>query len=114
MQFFEINNSTWVIKLLDKETLLKLYRESIDEEALFAFGVTVFPSHEILINKDMCYDQQIRTLKHELTHCFIYSYGMYNVPHYTEEMVCDLVASVNDFINDVINDFERENRNKVV
>ena len=47
----------------------------------------------------MCQDQKIKTLKHELTHCYIWNYGLYNVPHFNEEMVCDLVSSINDFIN---------------
>ena len=53
----------------------------------------------------MCFEQKIRTLKHELTHCFIYNYGLYNAPSFNEEMVCDLVASITDFINEVINKY---------
>ncbi len=114
MQLFKINNSVWTIELVDKDTLLKKYNEDSEEKAFFAYGVTLFSSHEIWINKDMCFDQQINTLKHELTHCFIFNYGMFNVPHYTEEMVCDIVANINDFINTVIEDFKRKNENKVV
>ena len=105
---FKINNSKWIIKRIDKNTMLEKYKKSVDEEACFAFGLTLFPQHEIWINKDMCYDQQIRTLKHELTHCFIYSYGMYNVPHFNEEMVCDLVASINDFITNIICEYKND------
>ncbi len=102
---FEINKTEWEIIEVDKEKLLEEYKKSVNEEACFAFGLTIFPTHQIWINKDMCFDQQVRTLKHELTHVFIYSYGMFNVPHYTEEMVCDLVASINSFINDVIKEY---------
>ena len=105
---FEINNSEWEIREEDGDTLLKMYRDRVDSEAYFTFGVTIYSSHKILINKNMCNDQKIRTLKHELTHCFIYSYGMYNVPSFDVEMVCDLVASINNFINEVVNKFKEE------
>jgi hypothetical protein len=76
--------------------------------ASFAFGVTIFPKHEIWINEDMCFEQQIKTLKHELTHCFIWSYGMYNVEVYNEEFICDLVSASNDFINEVVEKYKKQ------
>ncbi len=105
---FTINNNEWTIIEKDSDTMLKTYKENVDDRATFAFGVAIFPTHEIWINKDMCIDQKIRTLKHELTHCFIYSYGMYNVPEFNEEMVCDLVASITDFIDEVINKYKKQ------
>ena len=107
---FKINNSEWEIKEEDKDTLLKTYKEQFDSEGYFVFGLTSYSQHKILLNKNMCKDQKIRTLKHELTHCFIYSYGMYNVPSFNEEMVCDLVASINDFINEIVNEFKEETK----
>ena len=56
----------------------------------------------------MCFEQQIKTLKHELTHCFIWSYGMYNVESYNEEFICDLVAASNDFINEVVEKYIKQ------
>ena len=47
-----------------------------------------------------------KTLKHELTHCYIWNYGLYNVSNFNEEMVCDLVSSINDFINDIVVKFK--------
>ncbi len=102
---FNINNNKWTILEKDTNVMLDKYKEDIDDRVTFAFGVTIFPTHEIWINKDMCFEQKIRTLKHELTHCFIYNYGLYNAPSFNEEMVCDLVASITDFINEVINKY---------
>ena len=102
---FKINNNEWEITEKDSDEMLKKYQEEVDNRATFAFGVTIFPKHEIWINKDMVEEQKIRTLKHELTHCFIYTYGLFNVPNFNEEMVCDLVASINDFINETIYDY---------
>lgn len=104
---FIINNNNWTILEKDTDTMLNKYKEDIDDGATYAFGVTIYPTHEIWINKDMCLEQRIRTLKHELTHCFIYNYGLYNAPGFNEEMVCNLVASINDFINEVINKYKK-------
>ena len=106
---FRINNDEWVIKQQDKQTLIDKYN-SENEECNFVFGVTLYAKHEIWINREMCFDQQIKTLKHELTHCYIWNYGLYNVPHYNEEMVCDLVSSINDFINEVVNEYKSKHK----
>ncbi len=105
---FNINNNNWTILEKDTNVMLDKYKEDIDDRATYAFGVTIYPTHEIWINKDMCLEQKIRTLKHELTHCFIYNYGLYNVPSFNEEMVCDLVASINNFINEVVDKYKQK------
>ena len=56
----------------------------------------------------MCYDQQISTLKHELTHCYIWAHGMYNVTEFNEEFICDLVSASNDFINEVVEKYKKQ------
>lgn len=106
MEFnFKINNSNWKVIEKESETIRDKYNSQYDEPDFFVFGVTIYPKHEIWINKDMCIEQKIKTLKHELTHCYIWNYGLYNLPHYTEEIVCDLVSSINDFINEVIEQY---------
>lgn len=104
---YKIDNDIWQIKLKDSEALLNKLNEGRDSDDLYtyAFGVCIYPKHEIWINKDSCKEQQIRTLKHELTHCFIFYAGLYNIPHFSEEMACDLVANSNNFINSVIDKF---------
>lgn len=102
---FIINNDKWKIKEVDKQKLTDLYNSQNDETATYCFGVTIYNEHKILLNSEMCYQQKIKTLKHELTHCYIWEYGMFNIPNFTEEMVCDLVASINDFINEVVNKY---------
>lgn len=70
------------------------------------FGLTIFSEHKIWINKDICFDQKIKTLKHELTHCYIWSFGLGSILNYTEEMVCDIVSASNDIINEIIEDYK--------
>lgn len=102
---FIINENKWKIKQVTKQNLLDKYNSENEEKSTYVFGLTQYSKHEIWINKDMCMEQQINTLKHELTHCYIWSYGLYNIPNYTEEMVCDLVSSINNFINKIVEDF---------
>lgn len=105
---FKCNNQEWKIINQDEQKLIEKYNSEFEEKANFVFGVTIYSKHEIWINKDMCEEQKINTLKHELTHCYIWNYGLYNVPHYTDEMVCDLVASINDFINEVVDEYIKQ------
>lgn len=105
---FEINGDTWQIEYKNKDDLIKMYEEQYDEKAYYVFGVTLKAKHKIYINEDVIKAQQIKTLKHELTHCYIWEYGLYNVPNFNEEMVCDLVSSINDFINNIVERFKKE------
>lgn len=78
------------------------------QEAYYVFGYTDYSNHEIWINQEMCYEQQIKTLKHELSHCFIWCYGLYNVIEYNEEFICDLVSASHDFINEVVEKYIKQ------
>lgn len=106
MKFF-INNDTWKIEEKSKEELKELYEKESQEKTYFVFGVTIKSEHIIYINKDMCKAQKIKTLKHELTHCYIWEFGLFNIEYVTEEVICDLVASSNDFINEVIKEYTK-------
>ena len=105
---FMVNYDLWNIKMVSKNTLITLYKEEqdSDEEVYFVFGMTNKAQHTIFLNEDMVEAQQIKTLKHELTHCYIWEFGLYNVPNFDEEMVCDLVASINDWINEIVKNFK--------
>lgn len=102
---FEINNDKWQIEEKSKNELKELYETETQEKTYFVFGVTRKSQHVIYINKDMCEEQKIKTLKHELTHCYIWEYGLYNVIDINEEVICDIVASSNDFINHVVDKY---------
>lgn len=104
---FKINNDVWQIEEKKKEELKELYETETQEKTYFVFGVTIKSKHVIYINKDMCEEQKIRTLKHELTHCYIWEYGLYNVMDVNEEVICDIVASSNDFINEIVEQYKK-------
>lgn len=100
---FKINNHEWEIYILEEEHLLNEYRKR-QPEAYSCLGLTFYKEHKIWIAKELCEDEKIRTLKHELTHCYIWENGFYNVDFNNEELVCDFVASIFDFINNVLID----------
>lgn len=104
---FEINKSKWKITQKPKEELLEKYNTEHEEKATYVFGVTSYPNHEIVINEELCFDQQIATLKHELAHCYIWSYGFYEVAQFNEELVCDIISASNDFINIVLDKYKK-------
>ena len=101
---FEINNEKWKIEERTRKELSEIYKaeEQPEDGNYFIFGLLNKAKHLIFINKEVCREEQIKTLKHELTHCYIWTYGLYNVPNFTEEMACDLVANSNEFINEVV------------
>lgn len=108
---FIINYNKWKIEEKSKEELKELY-EKENGESSYVFGVTIKSKHIIYINNDLCYEQKIRTLKHELTHCYIWEYGLYNanMTADNEELICDIVSASNDFINEIINNFKKEEK----
>ena len=102
---FEINNDTWEIRRADKDKMKELYNR-ITGEDICVFGLTIKTSQIIYICSDICEEQQIKTLKHELAHCYIWEFGFYYVDA-NEETICEIVAKSNDFINNVVDDYRK-------
>ena len=105
---FSINNSMWKVCLKDAKTLKDTLNKENESDYTYVFGLTKYSLHEIWINEEMCKEQKIKTFKHELTHCYIWNYGLASVPNFNEEMVCDLVSSINDFIDTTVKKFKME------
>ena len=103
-----VNGSEWNILEKTQKEVVDKYNEAYDEDAKCVFGLTRFKEYEIWINKEMCLEQKIKTLKHELTHCYIFMYGLGQVPHFTEEMVCDLVSAITEFIDESVERYKSE------
>lgn len=74
-----INDITWTIQ-----------SESIDSDAI---GLTNYRQQLITMEEDVGMDVFIATLKHELTHAIIYSYGLDQFPKFNQEMLCDFMAT---------------------
>lgn len=97
---FKINNDTWEIRTANKEKMKDLWSKITGEDTC-VFGLTLKTSQIIYICSDICKEQQVKVLKHELAHCYIWEYGLY-YSDYDEEIVCEIVAKSNDFINEVV------------
>lgn len=100
--YFYINNHKWLIKEKPGEELLEEYKKRINTNSNMCNGLTFYREHEIWIAEELCKDEKTRTLKHELTHCYIWEMGFYNVEFNYEEVICDFVATIYDFINEVV------------
>lgn len=98
---FNINDNKWVVEIKEEKDLLEEYHKR-QPEAYSCFGLTFYKEHKIWIAKELCVDEKIRTLKHELTHCYIWENGLYNVDFNNEELVCDFVASIYNFIYQIL------------
>ena len=96
---FKINNTEWTIEEVDEATI------NNEMKADGTLGVTIYKTQTIMLLKDQA--NIIKTLKHELTHVWLYEYGhnQNDEKTFTYEDVCEVVASINDFINKIINQY---------
>lgn len=100
---FKINNTDWTIENVDEATI---NNEMKCEETL---GVTIYKIQKIMLLKDQA--NIIKTLKHELTHVWLYEYGhnQNDDKTFSYEDVCEIVASINDFINEIVQAYLKQN-----
>ena len=68
----------------------------------YTLGLTIYSSQRILLLKEQA--NIVKTLKHELTHVWLYEYGhnQHERTNYNYEDVCEIVASSNNFINEIV------------
>ena len=97
---FTINNSEWTIEEVGKDKMTC-------EGSEWTLGLTVYLEQKILLLKEQ--PNMERTLKHELAHVWLYEYGhnQHNEnKKYDCEDVCEIVASSNNFVNEVVNQYK--------
>lgn len=99
---FEINGRTWKIREVE------FIKDSADY-----IGETQYQPGLILMLQDMDEALKRKTLKHELTHVWMWEYGHnQHEKEYNNEDVCEIVANSNDFINRVVSKYFEGGRNK--
>lgn len=98
---FKINNTEWLIEEVDEATI------NNEMKSDGTLGVTIYRTQTIMLLKDQA--NIIKTLKHELTHVWLYEYGhnQNDEKTFSYEDVCEVVASSNDFINEVLNKYSK-------
>ncbi len=99
---FNINNAEWTIKIVDKPTMTG---RAMSSDVL---GRTEFETQEVLLLEGC--PNMIRTLKHELMHVWLWEYGhsQSDDTTYDCEDICEIVASSNDFVNEIVEKFKKE------
>ena len=104
---FKINNTEWSIEEVDEATI---NNEMKADEIL---GVTIYKTQKIMLLKDQA--NIIKTLKHELTHVWLYEYGhkQNDDKTFSYEDVCEVVASINDFINEIVEQYKEQNQSYI-
>ena len=93
---FKINNTEWIIRTVNEAEINNEMKND------FTLGVTIYKTQEILLLKDQA--NIIKTLKHELTHVWLYEFGhnQDDDKTFSYEDVCEIVASSNGFINEIV------------
>lgn len=104
---FEINNTTWTIEKVDEATI------NNEMKSDGTLGVTIYKNQKIMLLKDQA--NIIKTLKHELTHVWLYEYGHNQNDNktFTYEDVCEIVASLHDFISEVVEQYKEQNQSYI-
>lgn len=100
---FKINNTDWTIENVDEATI------NNEMKCEGTLGVTIYRSQKIMLLKNQA--NIIKTLKHELTHVWLYEYGhnQNDDKTFSYEDVCEIVASINDFINEIVQAYLKQN-----
>lgn len=107
---FEINKNTYEIKEINEDELKEIYiKEHFNEKKneIYIFGRTDFVKHLILISNELNNQEKIKTLKHELCHCWMWNTANANHQEYDEEHICEIVANSNDFINEIVSQYKK-------
>lgn len=99
---FKINNKKWIIKESDTKELAQRFEDSEDA---FLYGFCSYTENVIYLNNTLCLDRKIYTLKHELTHAWTFEHGWGFDDDVSREDLCNIVASINEFINTVTNKY---------
>lgn len=99
MKFYvDINKLNWTIEEVDTRSAELI----VDNKS--CFGVCKYLTQEIFIDASLKEDKKCQTLKHELTHAFLYCHLLEKKENYTEEELCEFVAIYSDEIIRIANE----------
>lgn len=103
---FKINGTKWTIQEVDEATINNKMKND------GTLGITNYKTQTIMLLKDQA--NIIKTLKHELMHVWLSEYGhpQNDEAVYKFEDICEIVASSNDFINEITRQYFNRMENK--
>ena len=109
---FIMNDLPWQIIETSQEEMKKIQKtkKANEEENVKSvmpryFGITYFDDLIIYLDKNINFDMKIKTLKHELAHCYIGCYITHQEKNYDEEMVADIVSNSHSIISEIVDDY---------
>lgn len=110
---FKMNDITYVIKEVSQQEYKELRVIEDEEDGVeisdVKNGIYQGSTHHtkgiVYIDKNLPHDIKIKTLIHELTHCYIREYITHEEKTYSEEMVADISANSHDIIHKIVVDY---------
>lgn len=88
--------------------------ENLKLDGVDCMGITYFKEQQIYLDSDMSRDLFRKTVIHELTHAFLFSFGHHLECDEAEEAVCDFLGSHLDRIYKTTNKIMTDFTNKAV
>ncbi len=88
---FVMGDRTFEIELVSQDELHN-HNKKINDGTANYFGMFLPYSQKILLSKELTSDQQIKTLIHELTHCYLWCYST-PCDSYDEEDICNICSN---------------------
>ncbi len=102
--FFHMNDMLWQILEKPQEEFWK-DENKISGEGVY-FGKTLYKTREIWLDEELSIDQKIRTLYHELMHCYLRSYITFDELNINEETLCDVSSNSHKIIHDIADKYK--------
>ena len=79
------------------------------DDGRYIIGYTNYVKQEILLLKNLSFEQKINTLRHELTHAFLWAYGLSAMcEELPLEIVCDFVGIYSKDIVEIADKYKKE------
>lgn len=97
-----INGLLWTIEEVDTRS------QELVLNGNSCFGVCQYVNQRILIDNSIKDDKKCQTLKHELTHAFLYCYMLDKKDTFNEEELCEFVALYSEEINLIVSGYYNE------
>lgn len=110
---FRISNNWWEIKFISHEALKAQYKKDTGIECNFVGGYCNYNTDEIVLSDLACWSETIRALRHELTHCFMHTFG-HVAESYTDEQICCIAEELVPFVDGIVEQFENEQQEKQI
>lgn len=104
---FKMNDRTFIIRKVSKNEMWGDAGQAKSPNENY-FGRFMPYEQEIWLSEDLSPEQEIVTLIHELTHCYIWAY-MSPLESCNEEDICYVSANSHIIINRIVSDYIRRN-----